>query len=126
MDSRKDSEDTFERVVSLLREHEYSVAVQLVSPRRRAKYKFASVVGRDIRAYFAPLVDDHKLAGISGMIVADNARCYNTIRQCPIQLPLPSRSQEAELLDMLGYLASENGYRLSNNFEFPITRSYLS
>lgn len=91
---------------------------KLVKLPRKYNYRFALVTGKRIQAGFCePNNGSYRV--INGKIAADNIRCFDKWSKCPLVLEFPADSiQEKKLLELLKHLGSEEGYTLSNFYDY--------
>lgn len=67
----------------------------------------------------------HAHEKLNGMVVLENEGCFDKLRKCPIQLPLPkNKNQVKEIIDEMIFLGSKEGYKMSSENEYPYIDTY--
>ena len=123
----------FDRLVTLLEGAGFDVRVKserrYAAPKRpggglkalpaNANYRFALVTGKNVYGGFCEPNDGSSYSYIDGKIAADNNGCFDKWAKCPLCLSFPLDADEgATLLALLAHLGSEEGYALSNSYDY--------
>jgi len=74
----------------------------------------AFVSGNGIQGVLGDKKADNKY--IKGRFAVDNIKCFDKVQTCPMVVSLPCDFEE--LLEKLKLLGSEEGYRISNEYEY--------
>lgn len=113
----------FNELVDFLKKNKYTVKVTQEkytdSKGRKHKYRFARVIGKNIRGGFAT-ESDFVYPALNNRITANNIKCFDKWSKCPLTMKLPL--DDDALLKHLEHLGSEEGFKLSNNFCFVYPR----
>lgn len=115
MKSDKYNEKIFDRCVNFLLKLNYIVTLEWIDNNHR----FALVTGNGIMAGFHEKSNNYKNSHINGKICADNEKCFDKWSKCPVELRLPVIKSEYEYLEfILKWLNTEEGYKVSNEYDF--------
>lgn len=107
---RDKDEEKFYQLVEFLTINDYNVNID--------KELTAEVNGHGIIAFFSKKNDSCNKY-INGNIVADNESSFDKIANCPVRMKIPKGKRGLHrLLDILKWLSTEQGYEVSNNYEF--------
>jgi hypothetical protein len=107
--------EDFDHLVGFLRLHGYDVTPE--DEPARVNYHFASFVGQGIRGGFATYGIGYPY--LDGRVAADNRRCFDKWSKCPLVVRIPDDDEgRSELLEYFRFLASKEGYKWSNTFEY--------
>lgn len=63
--------------------------------------------------------DEKSYSYIDGKIAIDRNDCFDKWSKCPINLPFPENDRQLQfLLDKINWLKTEEGYKVSNEYDF--------
>lgn len=108
----------FITLVDKLKEKGYKVVIK-----NHKLYKFAKIDGKNITGGFCSKHDENNINSsysyINGKISIDHKDCFDKWSKCPLVLEIPSnKGQMNYLLKQLEFWGSDEGYKISNQYEF--------
>jgi hypothetical protein len=112
----------FDALVLRLNREGYKVVVTDEASRDKpgTSYRMAIVTGKNIKGGFCEpcgLGDVHY--NMDGKFAADNVRCFDKWSKCPMVADLPRNTlMEEKILASLKLLGSEEGYIISNSYDY--------
>jgi hypothetical protein len=118
--------EDFNHMLSVLRDHGYLFETTIRNTKCNSKntyYKEAYSKKNSVLRIMSmtPTPESH----YSGYILADNALCFNKWSQAPVVLPIPSNDDDmGYLIECLEWLKTEEGYNVSNSFDFDQWKTY--
>jgi len=101
---------TFDELVTLLKEHEYTVEVT-----KHRYYKFCKVTGNNIIGGFSTKAKC-VYQDISNAICVDHINCFDKWSKCPIKISFPLES--SVLLEYMKFMGTIDGFKNSNSYDY--------
>jgi hypothetical protein len=80
-------------------------------------YQYWDVTGKNITGFFS---GDSSYLGpaMLNTLIVDNVKCFDKLSKCPVRIPINENLIFADVLLVLKWIASEEGYLWSNTFEY--------
>lgn len=110
----------FEDLVYALRKEGYKC--ETTNGKKKVNVMHANtcmVTGKNIRACFTrpePAPEYEPYTSLQECIAADHAKCFDKWQKCPLVIKLPSNIEN--ILAHLAHLGSEEGYEISNKYQY--------
>ena len=113
----------FENTVAFFKKHIDEVVVY--DDKDDTEYKRCEFKGKGIVGGFCEQTDDDCWYYLNGRIAFDNIKCFDKWSRCPVSLPLlQNAKEENELLELIKFWGSEDGYNKSNGYDFEMQEEY--
>jgi hypothetical protein len=105
----------FNEVVKLFEDMGYNLKVD---NQYADNFLFARTENKDLRIGFCEPNNGNSYAQLDGKIAIDREDCFDKWSKCPIVLPFPENEKQVQfLIDKINWLKTDEGYKVSNEYE---------
>lgn len=109
----------FNNLVERLKKEGYTITLEN-NEHKKEQYIFARITGKSIYGGFCNKINSDEIyTYLNGKIAIDHEDCFDKWSKCPLNLEIPTNEEQMQyLLKQLEFWGSEEGYDLSNIYEF--------